>query len=154
MTKCYNNRQEMIKSYLFLLVFPLVIFYNECILNLFTVTDLLNLSVLSTFFFSCMYGIIISLLITFIKNKKALHIVTSIALGVTSLPYLVQYFVYRQFKMFYDLNTMTGGAKDALGSFSGEMFDMIFSFEGIAVILLYALPIVLYAVFGKKFLVR
>lgn len=150
MTKCYNNRQEMIKSYLFLLVFPLVIFYNECILNLFTVTDLLNLSVLSTFFFSCMYGIIISLLITFIKNKKALHIVTSITLGATALPYLVQYFVYRQFKMFYDLNTMTGGAKDALGSFSGEMFDMIFSFEGIAVILLYALPVVLYAVFGKK----
>ena len=150
MSKCYNNRQEMIKSYLYLLVFPLVIFYNECILNLFTVTDLFNLSVLSTFFFSCMYGIIISVLITLIKNQKVLHIITNVVLGVLVLPYLVQYFVYRQFKMFYDLNTMTGGAKDALGSFSGEIFNMIFSFEGIVVILLYALPIVFYAFFGKK----
>lgn len=146
-----GGKNEKLKSYLFLLVLPIAIFYYECILNLSTLTDIFNLGLLSIFLFSFAYGLIVALLITFIKNKKALHITTAVALGILAFPYLVQYFVYRQFKMFYDLNTMTLGAKDAIGSFFDEILGMVFSLEGIIVILLYLSPIVLYAIFGGKF---
>ena len=142
--------RSKISSYLFLLVFPVIIFYYECILNLFTVSYLLKLSTLATLCFSFLFGVIGYLFATLFKSQKVIHILTSILVGVSCLPFLIQYFIYRQFKVFYDINTVFGGAKDALGGFSGEIFNMIFSLEGIAVILLCLVPLAFYIIFGKK----
>ncbi len=147
MEKAKNNNLSL---YLFVLVFPATIFYYECVLNLFTVSNLLKFSTLTTFCFSILFGAIGYLMVTLFKSSKVVHILSSILIGLSALPFLIEYFVYRQFKVYYDLNTVVGGAGDALSGFSGEIFNMIFSFEGIFATLLFSLPTVLFAVFSRK----
>jgi len=49
----------------------------------------------------------------------------------------VQFLIYKQFKQFYDINTMTGGAGDAITSYFSEIMHLIFRQGGIFVILLF-----------------
>lgn len=135
---------------LFLFVFSIIIFYYEILLNIFTVQEFFNINWLYVLLFSFSYGGFILLLLTLIKNKKAIHIVSSVLLVLLPILYLVQCFVYFQFKVFYDLQTMFGGAGDALNGFSGEIFSMIFSFKGAVAIILYFVPFVLFMVFAKQ----
>ncbi len=150
MSKDSKTANITLSGYLYILVFPVIIFYYECVFNLFTAGDLFKISIFATLCFSFLFGVIGYLLVTPFKNSKVVHILSSVLIGITALPCLIEYFIYRQFKVYYDLNTVGGGAKDALSGFSGEIFNMIFSLEGIIVILLFALPVVLYIIFGKK----
>ena len=71
-------------------------------------------------------------------------------LGVTTLLYIVQYLIYKQFKMFYDINTMSGGAGDALTSYYKELLELIFLKGGLFVMILMCLPFVLNLVWGRR----
>ena len=71
---------------------------------------------------------------------------------LTGFLYIVQFLIYKQFKQFYDISTMTGGAQDALSSYFSDLIRLIFPQGGIFVILLFLLPFVLYLIFNKKFL--
>ena len=70
-------------------------------------------------------------------------------LGVTAVIFLIEYFVYKFFKVFYDINTITAGAGDVAGEFTGEIFSLVFSLDGIFKILLFFLPMVLYLTIFK-----
>ncbi len=101
--------------------------------------------------FCFLYGGIVYLISTLSKNKTVNFIVGGICIALTAVPFLIQYFVYRQFKVFYDLNTMFGGASDALAGFSSDIYKMVFSVDGFCKIALFLLPIILYFVLGRKF---
>lgn len=107
-------------------------------------------SVMSIVLFSLSYGFLADLLTSFVRNEKVNRIARILIMALTAVLFLVCFFVHKQFKIFYDVATMTAGAGDALGQFQGNVIDLIFSFDGLSRILLYALPVVLYAVFGKK----
>ena len=69
---------------------------------------------------------------------------------LTCLLYIVQFLIYKQFKQFYDINTMTGGAGDAITSYFSEIMHLIFRQGGIFVILLFLLPFILYLIFSSR----
>lgn len=136
----------------FMLLFPVVIFYYEIVFRIATVGGIFKLSTFYMLLFSIAYGSVGYLLSSISKKRNINKIITAVLLGLTAFAYVVQFLIYKQFKVFYDLNTMTGGAGDALTSYTKELFLLIFNFGSLFVIVLLALPTVLYCIFGKKFI--
>lgn len=138
------------KPVLFMAIWPIVFVYYEILFHLFTSDGFLNLSTVCIALFSLAYGAFFYILITLFKNKKLINVLTAVFMSLFAIAYLVEYFVYRQFKEFYDLNTIFSGAKDAITSYTKETLALIFSFDGILKIILYFLPLILYFIFSKR----
>ncbi len=131
-------------------LFPLCIVFYEILFRLVTVKDLTLVGTPYMILFSLAYGCVGYLISTAFKKNKVNGIVTSVLLFLLPICYLIEYFVYRQFKIFYDLNTVFGGAADAVGGYSHEIWRMLFSPIGLITVFLYLLPGILYLVFLKK----
>lgn len=132
--------------------FPAVLIYFETLFRATTVRGLFQIGTVFMVMFCCAYGMAGFLLISLSKSKKANHIIAVCLTAVTSIPFLVEYFVFRQFALFYDLTTITGGAADAVTGFTSELFTLLFNWNGIMMILLFLLPAILLAIFGRKWL--
>ncbi|MBQ6735158.1 MAG: LTA synthase family protein [Lachnospiraceae bacterium] len=124
--------------------FPLLIFYDEMVLHFSTVSRLSAWSFPVMLLFSAAYGLALELFRSVFLTEKAVRRVTTVMVSLTTLLYLVLFFMHREFKMFYDLNTVFFGAGGALSEFWEEIVSMIFSADGLLHILLFALPVVLY----------
>ena len=117
------------------LIFTCMLVYDEIVLRFLTTGGEWMPWIVFAGFFSLGYGALAAFLTSLLPPKagKAVRLILVI---ITSVLFLVNYFVYRQFKVFYDLVTMVVGAADALGQFQGNVWQMILSFQGIAAILL------------------
>lgn len=125
-------------------IFTLSFFYYEVLFSLFTGGQFFSLSTLYSFIFCLIYGLFAYLLCTLSKSPTLNTIVCSFVLGITAVIFLIEYFVYKFFKVFYDINTITAGAGDVAGEFAAETFSLVFSVDGIFKILLFFLPLILY----------
>lgn len=132
-------------------LFPIILLYYEIIFRIFTVGNLFRLSFFPLLFFSLAYGGIGYLLSSLHKSRKVNRGIAAALLLLTGLLYIVEFLVYKQFKQFYSISTMTGGAGDALTSYFSEIMRLIFQQGGIFVMLLFLLPFILYLIFGAKF---
>ena len=130
--------------------FGLVVLYLEFVFSLSTVGGIFGISFLYTALFSIVYGIIGYMLSSIFKNRKINFVISNVWLGATTILYIVQYLIYKQFKQFYDLNTMTGGAGDMFTSYFKELLVLIFLRGGIFIMLLMAAPFVLNLRYGRK----
>ena len=90
------------------------------------------------------------ILCSLFKKRRANRIITGIYLFISALPFLVEYFVFKQFKLLYDVNTVFAGAGDALQSYWRETLLLIFSGGGLLRIGLYFLPGILYLILGRS----
>lgn len=95
------------------------------------------------------YGLILTIPIVFLKGK-ARHIVRFVLVLISSLPFLVEYFIYKQFKTFYDINTVINGGEGAFKGFGSTIVSLILSPGGILRIILYILPLVALIVYAIK----
>ena len=118
-------------------LFPAAILYEEILFRIFTAGRLFSSAFFPTLCFSLAYGGIGYLLASLSKRKRVNRLVTGALLVLAAIPYIVQFFIYKQFKQFYGFNTMTGGAGDALTSYTGEVLRLIFLRGGIFVTLLF-----------------
>ena len=143
-----------LRSFLQILIFPLVMVYFESIFRIATAGSFFSWSTLYMVMFSMAYGVIGYLLTTIPRKIKTSHIITTVLLLLMAVPYLVEYFVYRQFKVYYDLVTVTGGAADAVGGFTDDIFRLLFSWDGFLKLFLYFLPAILWIMFGRWFFRR
>ena len=132
-------------------VYPLAMFYFESLFRISTVGGYWNGSLSYLLLFSIVYGLAGILLTTIGKKPRTNTIVTTALLSLTAVIYLVEYFVFRYFKIFYDLNTVAGGAGDVAGGFMGEVLALIFSLNGLSMIFLFLLPAILYPTVLRKF---
>lgn len=130
-------------------LFPAVLLYYEIVFKLSTTGGFWDSGTLFAVLFSIAYGAAGYLLSTIVKNKKANYAITLVLLFLAAFPFLVEYFIYRQFKIFYDIGSMFSNGADAVGGFSQTIMRMIFSWDGLFKIFLFLLPTVLYAVFGR-----
>ena len=131
--------------------FPLLLLYYElafetAIYGTFTVTQ----STLLMALFSLAYGGILYLISTLSRSKAFNRMIGFLLTLGSAVPYLIEYFVYRQFKVYYDLNTMTGGAGDALTEFAEEVKAMVFSPAGLTFIGFMILPAILFLGYTHK----
>lgn len=129
-------------------LFPLALIYYEIIFRFFTVGGVFRLQTLLILPFCCAYGGVGYLLVTLSKNRRANYILTALLLFLTALPYGVEAFVFRAFKIFFNIKAIVQGTGDVAAHFSGEVFRLIFSVRGIACIVLFLLPTVLYLLSG------
>ncbi len=136
---------------LFCLLFPLLFFYYEVIFHLSTVGGF-SVGLIFVFLFSICYGGIAYLLATLFKSRTINTVVTATLIVIPAVLFLVQYFVYRQFKVYYDISTITGGAGDAMTGFTADIYRLLFSWDGFFKIALFLLPLILYLIFGRKWL--
>ena len=130
--------------------YPAVIIYFEIIFRISTSEKFFSAGIFFTVLFSVLYGGIVSVVVCFVRSRRARVIISTAAAAVTAAVFLAQYFVYRQFRIFYDLRTVTGGASDAASGFGGRIAELIISPGGIFMIILYFLPVGLLAFFGGR----
>ena len=148
----YKPKTKTLNPLLFVLVFPIIVTYYELVFSLSTSNTFFSLGTLLAVVFSFVWGSIGYLLCTISANQLINRIIASSLILLTALPFLVEYFVYRQFKVFYDLQTTTGGAADAVGGFSHDIVTLVISWDGFFKIALFLLPFILSLIFGKQVL--
>ncbi|MCI2154658.1 MAG: sulfatase-like hydrolase/transferase [Solobacterium sp.] len=129
----------------------LFFYYDELVLKASTVNRNWNIDLLYIFLFSLGYGAIVWFLSSLSRNEKANRRIRTIAIVLVTVLFCIFYFVYLQFKVFYDLNTVFAGAGDAVGEFQSLIFSLIFSARGVTRLLLFWVPVVLYLKFRKRF---
>ena len=88
------------KNILSALFFPATIFYYEMIFRESTVHGIWGISFYPTLLFSLLYGGFLFLILSLIKNKRIYFTTNLSLLCLTAIPFLVEFFVYRQFKIF------------------------------------------------------
>ena len=124
--------------------FSVTVLYLEILFRITTVGGLFSIGMLYTVLFSVAYGSLGYFFSTISRNTKINRIVAGVLLVGTTLAYIVQFLIYKQFKQFYDINTMSGGAGDALTSYFAELMSLIFLKGGLFIIALMAVPAAFY----------
>ncbi len=124
--------------------FCVAVAYLEVVFRLCTANTPIDRSLLPILLFGVAYGGLGYLLSTLARSEKANRVITAGLLGLTGLAYIVEFLIHKQFKQFYDLNTMTGGAGDALSGFFADILRLLFPQGGIFIVLLMLLPVGVY----------
>lgn len=135
--------------------FLFFIFYLELVFNTIMGGSYNVEHIMCMFLFSVAYAGVIYIATSVWPSDKVRHIVKAITLFVVPLFYQIPFFIYLQFGVFYDLNTMLGGAGDALGGFAGDIIKLLTSSTGIIMMLLTEGPFILYILYVlvyKRFL--
>ena len=84
-------------------------------------------------------------------SEKVNRILRTVLLFLLMIPYGVEFFIFQEYNIFYDLNTIRNGAGGAAAGFLDEIARLVFSVSGIGYILLLAVPGGLYLILGKRF---
>ena len=124
-------------------------FYTEMVFKLSVETLHTGSSFVFLALFSLCAGLVVSGIISLLP-RKAVQVLVPFYLGFLFLIFVVEFLVYRQFKVAYDLNTILNAATDALGGFGADIRRLIFCFDGISHIALLLLPLILWFVLREK----
>ena len=147
-----RRKQKQMSPLLMVACFSFVVLYLEIVFSLSTVGGIFKGGFWYTMLFSIVYGTIGYLLSSIFKNKKINFWVSNIWMIATVVLYIVQFLIYKQFKQFYDINTMSGGAGDMFTSYFMELLVLVFLRGGIFIMALMAAPVVLNILYGRKFI--
>lgn len=125
--------------------FVLILLYYELVLGFSAYGPSFASSLPSVILTSLYAGIPVCFLLMAFKGRarSAAEIVVRI---LTAVPFLVEYFIFMQFKSFYDINTILFGGGDALTGFSDMIMSLVVSTSGILHIILFLLPTVIYII--------
>ena len=93
-------------------------------------------------------GLLFDLLCSLIRSPKSRRLAKLALLLLAGVLFCVEYFVFRQFKVYYDPATVLSGAGDVAGQFTGEALQLVLSPTGLAHIALFLLPAIIYIVWG------
>jgi lipoteichoic acid synthase len=146
------QKRKVSNQVLFALYFAFSAVYLEFVFRLATVGNPGKPGFLYGALFAVAYSAIGYLLSSATKKETINRLIAAVVLFATSVLYIVQFLIYKQFKQFYDINTMAGGAGDALTSYFAELLDLLFPQGGIYVVLLMLVPFAAYLVLSRFWL--
>jgi len=130
-------------------IFPLSIIYCELLL-LGSTTGIGDLRyVVYIALFSSCFAMLWTIL-TGLFSKKVNRIIKAVVLAITGIFYQAMYMVYVAFSVFYDLNTMIGGAGGAIIDFKYELLRILLEPVSVIHMILFLLPLALYMILGIK----
>ena len=132
------------------MIFSLIILYCESVFKIATRTEITPESVLINVLFSLCYGAVIAILCRSSRREKVNRVITGVILFVIPAVYSVEFFVYRSFNVFYDINTVFNGAGGALTHFGSDIMRLIVSPAGIALLIFMFAPFFAYIIAGRK----
>lgn len=130
--------------------FPVSILFWEIVIAFSTGTHMKVRYGIYVVLFSVSYGLLFYLLGTITKNKRINTVCQCILLLFFSVIYLAIYYLYCEFQVFYDFNTMFAGATDAVTDFAGDILGMICTVDGFLHLILFLLPVAGFLVYGRK----
>ena len=131
-----------------LLFFPLAVFYMEIVVRLCTIGNVTLHQLVNVFLFSFCTGAVLSVIITLIRNRTAVRIISVILTVVLALVLGSQMIYFKIFSTYYSLDSL-GMAGEAMTDFSKVMFATIW--DNILFIIILCLPVILIAVCNKRF---
>lgn len=99
-----------------------------------------DINILYIALFSGVLGLLISAVLSSLTTKVS-RIVSLVISVILPLPYLIEYFIFRQFKVIYDINTIINGSEGAMTGFGDHIAAMVFSASGLLMIAIYLLPV-------------
>lgn len=143
-------KKQIFPQWGILLMFAGVLFYYELLFQWSTLGSVFSPGTFWMLLLCAGYAGFGYLLTSLFKKRRVNRICTAVYLFLSALPFLIEYFVYKQFKLLYDVNTVFSGAGDALQSYWRETLSLIFSGGGLLRIALYFLPGVLYLFLGRS----
>lgn len=147
-----KKKESAFSRFAFIPVFAVTLIYLEALYRIMTGGSLLSAGFFYTILFSIAYSGIGYLLSSISRKRKVNRIVAFVLLLLTCLVYIVMYLTVKQFKNFYDLNTMFGGAAGALTDYFSELLSLIFLQGGIFAIILMFLPAFGFLFLSKKWI--
>ncbi|MBQ3252831.1 MAG: sulfatase-like hydrolase/transferase [Oscillospiraceae bacterium] len=144
-----TRKKKQLSPLYMIMIYTLAVLFLEIVFQAAT-TETVFTGIVYKIMFSFAYGTVGYILCSLFKKRKINEIITHVWLGATTVIYIVQYLIYKQFKQFYDINTMTGGAGDALTSYFGELMHLIFIQGGLFIMALMCVPFVANLLWGKR----
>lgn len=127
---------------------PAVLLYYELLFKLFGGTDWTFRGTLYLLFFTLSSGLLLYALCS-VFNRKINRAMVLGVLTVFPLIYLVEFFLKRTFGFYYSIADIFANTEQVAGSYSGSMLIIVAS--GWYMLLLYFLPLILFALFGRFF---
>ena len=121
-------------------IIPIALFFIEIVFKIATGTPFLP-ALLPIALLSCAIGLGIEFFIT-LAPYKASRIIRSVIILALGVIFAIEYFVFRQFKVFYDVKTVLGGAGGVANQFGGDALALILTPSGILFIILFLAPAV------------
>ncbi len=144
-----NSGEERKKgSFPHFLLFVAVLIWNEVLLRIFTETALFS-HLLFPILSAITLGLFLSA-VTSLFSEKLNHVLTVLILTVVSVFFTVECVVRRTYQTYMTLSSMLAGSGNVLGEFRSDLITAVV--HSLHVILLYLLPVILYLIFGKKYL--
>ncbi len=130
--------------------YALAILYFEIVLLITTVG--INSAMYGVYIalFSVGIGMGLAVITSLIHKPIVTRIIKVVFLIIGAILYGAIYLSYREYLMFYDVETMLSGAGGAFTSYGHEIKNLVLSPSGIITIILLLLPLVLYVVIGIK----
>ena len=144
-----TRKKKQLSPLYMIMIYTLAVLFLEIVFQAAT-TETVFTGIVYKIMFSFAYGTVGYILCSLFKKRKINEIITHVWLGATTVIYIVQYLIYKQFKQFYDINTMSGGAGDALTSYFGELMHLIFIQGGLFIMALMCVPFVANLLWGKR----
>ncbi|MCR5304280.1 MAG: LTA synthase family protein [Lachnospiraceae bacterium] len=124
--------------------------YYELLFQIAVAAESEPVSVVIKILFSLSYGAVFAILMRPATSHAVNKIITAVWLFMVPVLYLVEYFVYRSFNVFYDLNTVLNGAGGAVTGFGGDIMRIVLSPEGVICLALFYLPFLAFVFYGNK----
>jgi len=131
-------------------ILPLTLFFHEIVFKSMTVRTVFKYALIPTALFCVIYGLLGYLASSLFRNSKVNRTVKGLLMAAGGVLFGVEYFVFRQFKVFYDVKTVIGGASGVATGFAGDALKLIFSPTGILTVILLLAPVALYCIFGRR----
>ena len=132
-------------------VLPVYLVYCEILFKILTVKTCPPIAWITTILFPAAVGLVVSMFTGIPRNRKANRITRGVLMCIFAVLFLVNFFIYKQFKTFYEPGTIFAGAAGVATGFMDHVAKLVFSANGITAICLYFIPIVLYFIFGDRF---
>ena len=144
--------KSIIKEILSMFFPAFVLFFFEIVTGISCGNEIFNYHLAYIALFSISYGLLMYFICNLTKKRRIRHIIQAVLLFLLGFMYCILYFLFCEFQLFYDLNTLFAGAGDAVTNFSGDIISMLFTGDGFLHLFLYFLPFLFFIIVGRKWL--
>ena len=145
------KKTKNLSSLWLFVLFAAAYIYYEGLFRICALETFFTGSTLYMLLFALSWGLLGYLIATLIPNKKVSVVLTAVQLLGTAVIFLVEYFIYRYFKVFYDVTTVIGGAGGVATGFMDNTLDLLLRWDSFFTIVLFLLPGLVYVFLLRRF---
>ncbi|MCR4711294.1 MAG: sulfatase-like hydrolase/transferase [Clostridia bacterium] len=143
--------QSRIRELVSILYLPITLAFYEFVFRISVLSGAERFALLPITLFSIVYGLLAYYLTSLTQHHKINLAVKAVLCFLGAVPFLVEFFIFRQFKMLYDVKTITASAADVAGSrFAGHALSLMTDANGLSHIIVFLIPTILLLFFRFK----